>query len=482
MAATDNSTNKQSSFHILICLIQIWDMEDPKDPMKEPSSPLLITEVENIEIEDSYRKLIGTASVCFPRGTVIKKTLTQLNYEEYSAKVTANIDDAGVLVTTRTNSKVADVSDFKVGQRIRIMLGYTDKPEVAALTKMDASKRSIFNDSKKLAEYKANLKTMFEGYITECSIDTPIELKCENLASYLKKKTCPKVTIKTNKTVNDFLSSKGTYKLLKDTGLSLYPETEACDINIGKANLTPDLSVADVLTEWGKYKVFAYVRFDGATPYIAVGRSYFSNPGKDSILKKDDPVVPILFNYNVAQNGLSLMHTDKDFLAVEATCVDKDGKFYHITIIKNVDYDASKKDSKKWRVLNETKLSKKAMKLGATVLGRSKDHIDLSRYNVIPYMSKKMGISHDGLLEEAIKYFESYNMNGIDGTLTLFGDLALKTASKVQLIDNLHPAKNGYYLVDEVTTQFGTGGYRQIVKLPYCISKIKSEDKNGQKK
>lgn len=442
---------------------------------------MLISEVESIEIEESYRKLIGTASVRFPRGTVIKKTLTQLNGEEYNSKVTADIDDAGVLVTTRTDSKLATVTDFKVGQRIKIMLGYTTDPKVAALTKVDSNKKSIFNDSSKLSEYKKHLTTMFEGYITECSVDSPIELKCENLASKLKKISCPKVTAKKNMTVNDFLADNGTYKLLKNSGLSLHPDTKSCEINIGKVNLVPDLTVADVLTEWSKYKVFAFVKYNGDTPCIAVGRSYFSNVGKDSIIKSDSSSIKeILFDYNVAQNGLNLMHTDKSFLAVEATSLTKDNKFYHITVRKNPDYDASKKGSKKWQVLNETKLSKKAMKLGATVLTKSKDHVDLSQYTVVPYMSRKIGVSNDELLQEAIKYFESYNMNGIDGTLTLFGDLALRTGEKVQLTDNRYPGKNGYYLVDEVTTQFGTNGYRQVIKLPYCISRIK-KDSNGKK-
>ena len=91
-------------------------------------------------------------------------------------------------------------------------------------------------------------------------------------------------------------------------------------------------------------------------------------------------------------------------------------------------------------------------------------------------MSRKIGISKEDLLKEAIQYFESYNMNGIEGSLTLFGDLALKTATKVELVDNRYPEKNGYYLVDEVSTTFGTGGYRQTIKLPYCISKIKKKD------
>lgn len=474
----------QPSFHILISLIEIWDMKDQKKPMAEPESPLRITEVESIQIDDSYRKLIGTASVKFPRGTVIKKTITTLNEQENANKVSATVDDAGVLITTRTDSKVASVADFKVGQRIRIYLGYTEDPTIAALAKLDANKKSIFNDSDKLKKYKEKLKIMFEGYITKCSIDTPIEIQCENLASGLKKITCPKVTAKKNMTVNDFLADNGKYKLLKNSGLSLHPETKSCEINIGKVNLTSDLTVADVLTEWSKYKVFAFVKFNGDTPYIAVGRSYFSNPGKDSVLNYSDnksDIPEILFDYHVANNGLTLMNTDKDFLAVEATGLDKDDKFYHITIRKNPDYNSSKKGSKKWQVMNETKLSKKAMKLGATPLTKSKDRVDLSKYTVIPYMSRKIGITKEALLQEAIKYFESYNMNGIDGQLTLFGDLNLKTAQKVQLTDKRHPAKNGYYLVDEISTTFGTGGYRQTIKLPYCIAKIKSEDKNDKK-
>lgn len=463
-------------------------MKDPKKPMAEPESPLRIAEVESIQIDDSYRKLIGTASVKFPRGTVIKKTITTLNEQENANKVSASIDDAGVLITTRTDSKVASVTDFKVGQRIRIYLGYVEGNDkgarIAALTKLDTNKKSIFNDNDKLAEYKKHLNVMFEGYITKCSIDTPIEIQCENLASGLKKKTCPKVTAKKNMTVNDFLADNGKYKLLKDTGLSLHPDTKSCEINIGKVNLTSDLTVADVLTEWGKYKVFAFVKYNGDTPYIAVGRSYFSNPGKDSVLNYADNqsnIPEILFDYHVANNGLTLMNTDKDFLAVEATGLDKDDKFYHITIRKNPDYDSSKKGSKKWQVMNETKLSKKAMKLGATPLTKSKDKVDLSKYTVIPYMSRKIGITKEALLQEAIKYFESYNMNGIEGQLTLFGDLNLKTAQKVKITDKRHPAKNGYYLIDEISTTFGTGGYRQTIKLPYCIAKIKSEESNDKK-
>ena len=151
-----------------------------------------------------------------------------------------------------------------------------------------------------------------------------------------------------------------------------------------------------------------------------------------------------------------------------------DGKFYKITIIKNLKYDSQDPNSKKYRLLNETKLSKKAQRLGAKVMGGAK-HVDLSIYTVIPYMSKKIGGSNDELLEEAIKHFESYNMNGIDGSLTLFGDLKLKSGIKVELVDKRFQDKNGYYLVEEVTTTFSTDGFRQTIKLPYKIASKKSD-------
>jgi hypothetical protein len=388
------------------------------------------------------------------------------------------------LIRTRTDSKLADTSDFNIGDRIRIMLGYTNDPKIAALAKADGFGKSLHNDTEKLKTYKEQLEIMFDGYITRCSVSTPIELECENLASGLKKISCPKVAASTNKTVNDFLSEKGKWKLLKNSGLKLHPSTEACDINIGGVGLTPDLTVADVLTTWSKYKLFAYVKDNNGEPCIAVGRSYFSNAGKDSVLNKDSSEIKkIYFNYHVASDDLSLTHTDKNFLAVEATSWGKDDKQYHITIRKNPDYNISKPDpnTKPYQLLNEIKLSKKARQMGITALSGSKDKVDLSRYTIIPYMSRKIGISNDDLIEEAKKYFESYNMNGIDGSLTLFGDLELKTGEKVELIDTRFPQRNGYYLVDEITTKFGVGGYRQTIKIPYLILSTYKPENNEEK-
>jgi len=485
--AETTKKNKKPDFHILACLIQIWDASGSENMIDEPDSPMMIAEVEDIEIEDSYKNLFKTAKVKFPRGTVIRKTITEINLEDNSKTVSATVEDGGVVVTTRVNTSKATVANFKIGQRIRIRLGYITDPTIAALAKTNSTGKTIYNDKSTLKKYQEAMvpkngnAILFDGYIVKCSIDEPIEIKCEDLASHLKKISCKKIVPTKDLTVNDLLAEDGKYKLLEKSGLKLHPKTKSCEINIGKTVIQDNLTVADVLTTWAKKaRLFSFVVPDkNGNPCLAVGRSYFSNIGDDSILKlkeEGSSVPDILFDYHVSNNGLTIMDVDKAFLAVDAMSWENiegsKGKQYHITVRKNPDYDPAK-GGDKYQILNETTISKKAMKAGATVLGKSKDKVDLSTYTIVPYASSKIGISHEDLQVEAIKYFESYNSNGIEGTLEIFGDFGLKSGTKVHLTDNRYPEKNGYYLVDEITTRFGVDGYRQTLKMPYCISRDK---------
>ena len=128
--------------------------------------------------------------------------------------------------------------------------------------------------------------------------------------------------------------------------------------------------------------------------------------------------------------------------------------------------------------MNATQISKKSQKVtgNKTAEGaETKTKVDLSTYTIVPYMSPNMKIDSDTLVEETIEYFKSYNLNGITGSLTIFGDLALTSARQVELIDTRNPSKNGIYIVEEVTTTFGTQGYRQRITIP---TKLKN---NGSK-
>lgn len=483
-------TNKQPGFHILISLIEIWKPKDKKKPNGDVDGEIMrICEVEEIEIDESFKKLISTASVRFPRGTIIRKTITnQTNEEEEDfKKVSVQLSNSGVVEETRTSTSVASPSTFSVGQRIKIYLGYTTDPQVAEMAKTGNTGKSIYNDTATYDDYLAQFKhtgsdskkymsLMFDGYITKVSLDTPIELECENLASFLRTITCPKVKLKKCE-VKDFLGEDGRYKFLKDTGLILHPDTASMDFDLGAVELSTDLTVADVLTEWSKYGLFCYVSDYNGTPAIQIGRAYFSNPGKDSILNATTTPRPvqIQFDYHVANNGLGLTSSDKDFLAVGAKGIDSDDKFINITILRNPQFDSSKPESESnpaYRYVNETKLTKKAMKAGKRYLTDApNDKVDMKLYTKIAFVSKTIPIDMKKLAEEAIKYLEGYNMTGIEGSLTLFGDLYIRTAQQVELIDRRYPGKNGVYLVEEVNTTFGTDGFRQRITLPYCIKR-----------
>lgn len=217
-------------------------------------------------------------------------------------------------------------------------------------------------------------------------------------------------------------------------------------------------------------------------PTIAVGRPYSSS--------KSQPVFPgneqsgpfkVYFDYHVANSTLKVVKTDPKFLAVTAKALGTDEKFFEVTIRLNPEYAPEKKGSKEFQTVNATQISKKTHKVTGNVTAqgsKTKTKVDLSTYTIVPYMSSNMKINSDKLVEEAIEYFKGYNLNGITGKLTLFGDLALNTAVQVELIDDINSSKNGVYIVDEVVTKFGTEGYRQTISTPYRIKGNKTE-KNG---
>ena len=500
---TNYRSDGKPSFHILISLIEIWKPTDMTKPMDKPdrSKMMMITECEQIEIVESYKQLIGTANVRFPRGTVIKRTITNENAYQYNSKVTADTNDHGIVIEKRADSKKADVTDFNIGDRITIRLGYTTDPKIADLAKVSLDgNKTIFNNDDLLKKYRDALTIMFEGYITKVSLDTPIELQCENLAGGLRRITCPKKILKAA-TVNGLFSNDDkSDKLLEGSGLILDPKTHDFDngkgIAIGKLEMTPDLQVSDILLKLSERGLYGFVQIRGNQPVLTICRSYFSNPEDDSILKAasysgDKQPVNIDFAYNVAENALSLMDTDKHFMVVEATGTDKDDKTLHVTVRLNPDWTEGMPEDTKWQFLNETAETKKSKKRkgskkkgsagGGSGSGKTRrKRWKMSEYTTIKFTSKKVTTTMKELKEEAKKYFDGYNMNGIEGSLTMFGDLRkeLHTASIVTLNDPRQPNKNGQYLVEELVTKFGVNGFRQTIKLPYCLAR--DSDKNKQ--
>lgn len=437
-----------NTLDVLCCKITIGDA-DPANPMAI-QDPVVLTEVQEIEIVETYKKLTGTAKVILPKGTVYQSTIignATLEGNDAS-RITTEVMEDGVIIEKRSSQAAVGKDTFHTGQRINIKLGYN-----------------------------GILKNMFDGYVTAYNSDSLFELRCENMAYKLKLKQAPKFETPLSTKVNDVLGDK--YNLLKDTGFEIHSETRRFDINIGKVKITDNFTVADVLNDWSKYRVYCFLKYDenspDAMPRIAVGRPYSSSKAQQSFPGSDNTIpYKIYFNYHVAESNLKVLKVDPKFLAVTAKALGADEKSFEVTVRLNPDYDAGKAGSKEFQTINATQISKKTHKItgNTTASGAAtKTKVDLSTYTVVPYMSPNMRIDSDKLVEEAIEYFRSYNLNGITGSVTIFGDFGLPSAVQVELIDDLNPSKNGVYIVEEVKTIFGTKGYRQVIKLPYKVKK-----------
>nr|WP_195461819.1 hypothetical protein [Alistipes sp. D31t1_170403_E11] len=438
-----------SPLDVLCCRITIGD-EDPANPMNILRA-LEIREVQELEIHESYKNLIGTAKLRFPRGTLFRSTILGAATVEGkdASRLTAEVMQSGALIEKRTSQGVLDQHVIKVEQRINIKLGYNGV-----------------------------MKNMFDGYITAYNSDSLFEIECENMAHKLKLRQAPKFeTPASGVSVKDILGEK--YGLLKDTGFEIHSDTKRFDIRIGMLKITDNFTVADILSEWSKYKVYCFLKYDAenpsAMPTIAIGRPYSSSKGQPVFPEDRAVAMPykVYFNYNVAHCDLKILKTNPQFLAVTGKALGTDEKFFEVTVRLNPEYDPANKASREFQVVNATQISRKTHKVTGNTTAKgaaTKTKVDLSTYTVVPYISPNMRIDSDKLVEETIEYFRNYNQNGITGSLTLFGDLALTTAVQVELIDDRNPSKNGVYIVEQVTTTFGVNGYRQKITIPYRVA------------
>lgn len=516
--------------NVLACQIKVWTPNGHNwfdVPSVTSDLCTTLTEVESIDINNSIKEIISTATVRIPRGTVISK-ITKYEKEVSTGNHTnqkserrldeatedgqlltkdayVNVNGEGVLpirairsedvdygtiiVTRKSTDRVATDKDFSVGSRIQIKLGYVkdlydDRGNVVQ-TATDRLEAIRFMDD------ADELKLVFTGFITSCSASSPLEIGCENMASMFKKINCPNIVAKGDLTVNDFLKSGGRFDLLKDTGISLSSVSEEVNINIGKVSIDSNVTVADVFAEWNKSGVLALMEPDGR--HVRVG--FASNVGSASNSDKKESKKYLSYNDNnkrfivqfdwdVADDDLKIVHVDKKYLAVRAVGNISDKKFT-LTIRPRLDIDAFEEidedDDTEFNVVNEReprpklgRLKKdgtraKLKKPGIVVRTKQESKVKLDNYTIVPYISAKKNITREQLLEEAKNYWKSYSQNGISGSLTLFGDVDINISDVIGLIDPSRPEVNGYYFVESLDIDFGINGYRKKIKIPNKI-------------
>lgn len=501
---------------ILVCQIKIWKAKG-NDWFSIPSANqcLTIRECESIEVSDSAKNLINKAVVRFPRGTVISLSshkdksvvtgdLTDLteNFEDLkkannngdllttstalfnqdgvsTTSIAANYDDKGLIDFNRTKNEIALLSpnDVAIGNRIEIRLGY-------AYSEQEFEKMNT-------ADSDPNLDVVFTGFITSVSVDTPLVLECTNMAHILASVSTPNISAKATLMVKDFLDDDGEYHLLKDTGIPLAASSKGSTIAVSGGSISNNLTIADVLTEWNKSGVLCMMetKSDGSVQ-LRVGLTYYAGKGGGGLPNNDKKYITynggnntiklIQFDWDVAQDKLTLKRNDKKYLAVEAQGRTKENQFFKLTVRKNPDPDdegwmidadsqfqivnrRKVKDRKKMKFINGTWSTKR-------IEGHLTDAAKLDKYNVIHYLSTKVGITEEELIEEAKQYWANHNPNGISGSIVIFGDLFIKPTEIVGLIDVRQPEKNGYYYVEAVNTTFGINGYRRELSIPFKIA------------
>lgn len=501
---------------ILVCQIKIWKANGT-DWFSIPSANqcLTIRECESIEISDSSKELINKATVRFPRGTVISlsskkdKNVKSGNKENSTEKtnnlkdtnndgdvtststaqfsddgisttsMAVNYDDKGLIDFNRSKTEKALLSpnDVAVGNRIEIRLGY-------AYSEIEFNKMNM-------ADNDPNMNVAFTGFITAVSVDTPLELECTNMAHVLTAVSTPNISVKSTLFIKDFLDDDGKYHLLKGTGISLSEASKNSTISVSGGSISNNLTIADVLTEWSKSGVLCIMETkSNGTAQLRVGLTYYAGKGGGKLPNNDkkyitynggnNSVMLIQFDWDVAQDKLSLKRNDKKYLAVEAQGRTKDNQFFKLTIRKNPNSDDEgwMVDSDgQFQVVNRRKVKdrKKMKYVDGTfstkmIEGHLTDPVKLDKYNVIYYLSTKIGITEEELIEEAKQYWANYNPNGISGSLVIFGDLFIKPTDIVGLVDVRQPEKNGYYYVESVNTTFGINGYRRELKIPFKIA------------
>lgn len=497
---------------ILVCQIKVWQPGDRKW-FEIPSihNCTFLHECEQIEITQTYMDSIGKCVLHIPRGTIIENTDTlgtvrvgnKTNQKSetdldiatgfgdvvvpdsasyVNGKNVVSIqpyrDDIGLINEFRgSDAHIASADDFAVGNRIQIRCGYVYSENVNRIDE-------IYSE-----DMPPELKVVFTGFITGCSLDSPLEVECEDMGSLLKKTNCPKFTPGKDYYLSDFFGDK--VDVLNETGLDLTNSSRegATKINVGRVDLSVCTTVNDLLDKFRKDNgIVSYVEVNPVTGKAAlrIGEAYYKgtdgldNTEPQYINYRDNlnATVVIRSDWDVASDNLEISRIDKRFLAIECHGELKEGKKFGFTLRKRVGGN-DKEDE--FDIVNrrEPRLKKKGKRKKAQpghVVESAKDKVDMKDYVKVKYVSSKKYTTEEELLSEAKVFWRKYSPNGVSGNITVFGDVYVSPGDIVGIINKRQPEKNGYYIVESVSTKFGVSGYRRELKLPYRLAPLHVEE------
>jgi hypothetical protein len=338
------------------------------------TEPIIFDFVNDVEINISHTDLTATAKIIVPR------------------KLTFN----GKNIASGINAI------FRRGDKVKIELGYFP-----------------------------NLRTVFEGYISNININSPIIIECEDNMFLLKKKNLlypvkyktvtkgkkgrklahPKI-IPTTIKLKDFLLQQITGTTNDETGVTTKELELKCIIDMSINIIRFDCSAAKALDKLKSTFVGLYAYFQDGV--LNVGLDEEASDSKE---------VEFAFEENIIDDSNLFYRREEDIkLQVRATSINTvTMKRIEVTV---GDEDGAHRDIFSTKFLNEVDLKKWATE----------------QLNTIKY-------------------------EGYVGSFVTFGENYVRPGDIASLTSKKYPEKNGKYLIRSIRRKFGMNGYRQEIEL-----------------
>ena len=396
--------------YTLITIEQQTNSAYPTRGGKGVSQTFLMDFVNSGEIVNSWQNLTDTAKIKIPRNIYVNnETSNPLNFGSDPNKVGLNLYGG-----------TATPPLFMRGDKIKIKLGF------------------YYNNFDGTESLEVN--EVFSGYITKIKNRVPIEIDCEDEMWKLKQiNVVNKVWLASTYDVVSMLK-----EMLAGTGITVIDGLEgSIKTNIGDFR-TQNETVGAVLARLKTAGLYSYFRNNELR---CSGIVYY--PGD-----RTGDVTDVLgnkgtifgFQENIINDSLEYQRKEDLNIAIRASCetggagsgTNKDGT------------------PKTKRQRFEVMVGKDGAMTDIKKNAYSGDVIAL------PILGCKTLAE---LTQRAIEYLPKFYYTGFKGSFTTFGQPFMRHGDACILRDKMLPERDGTYLIKQVVTTFGMGGFRQKIML-----------------
>lgn len=254
--------------------------------------------------------------------------------------------------------------------------------------------------------YGQKKQEVFRGFVLQVNYSDKLSVECEGYSYLLREKYFSKSYQSTS--LKMILSD-----LIAGTKIRLSPSSDDIPLtNVWFKNAT-GLKVL----EWVKKELCCRVWFDGEYLYAGASKFASANPTRK----------PTTTNLKVGWNVISADDLKKQVAEeVEINIVEKD----------------------------DTGKSKRTKSSG-------------NRYSNVKEVKVRSGIPSSFLTKAVKELQEEKDHEGYEGTITLFGEPHVWKSDRISLSDDRFPERSGNYFVEQLSGEFGEGGFRRKLKLRY---------------